>query len=276
MQDDAPVPAVAAAGAAEAGGAGLAAAAEQGSGEQQPKRAKRGEEEGDAMVVDDAAPAGGVPSTEVDAAQRKETLEERRRRELEAYFATVAEKPHAPDLSTFLGSPLQYSPQSPCLLGTVDAENNTALILAIKNTAEKAFFILARGKDPAYINAQNSKGVTALNIASHRCVHACMDGCVDGWMHARLPGIESSWTDRLSAPIDPVPSQTTDHSSPFCSIQGLREAGAGAAGELQGGREHPQHQRLHLAHPGLALRPRGGRAPAAAAWGQRGPAQPQG
>lgn len=193
MEDDAQVPAVAAAGAAEAGGAGLAAAAEQGSGDQeqlqQPKRAKRGEEdEGDAMVVDDAAPAGGVPSTEADAAQRKETSEERRRRELEAYFATAAEKPHAPDLSTFLGSPLQYSPQSPCLLGTVDAENNTALILAIKNTAEKAFFILARGKDPAYINAQNSKGVTALNIASHRCVHACMDGCAPAWDRIVMDG----------------------------------------------------------------------------------------
>lgn len=180
MEDDAQVPAVAAT--TEARGAGLAATAEQGSGEQeqQPKRAKRGEEageeEGDAMVVDDAAPAGGVPSTEADASQRKETSEERRRRELEAYFATAAEKPHAPDVSTFLGSPLEYSPQSPCLLGTVDTENNTALILAIKNASEKAFFILARGKDPAYINAQNSKGVTALNIASHRCawMRACL------------------------------------------------------------------------------------------------------
>lgn len=188
MEEDPQGPAVTAAAAAGAG------VAEQGSGEQeqQPKRAKRGEEaeaaEGDAMVVDDTAPAGGVPSTEAGAAQRKETPEERRKRELEAYWATAAEKPAAPDLSAFLESPLQYSPQSPCLLGTVDAENNTALILAIKNASEKAFFILSHGKDPAYINAQNSKGVTALNIASHRCV-ACVRAC--GLVHPQRAHVES-------------------------------------------------------------------------------------
>jgi len=32
----------------------------------------------------------------------------------------------------------------------------------------RAFYILLKGRDSSYINFQNSKGVTALNIASHR------------------------------------------------------------------------------------------------------------
>jgi hypothetical protein len=104
-------------------------------GEQQPKRAKRGaEEEGEGDEGGVVAMAVDVPSTEE---EKKVDAQEQWRRELEAHLATADEKPPAPDMATFFEKPLEYSHKSPCLLGTVDGENNTALILSIKHASEK-------------------------------------------------------------------------------------------------------------------------------------------
>ncbi len=126
--------------AAAAAGAGAGAPTAEQAEQQQPKRAKRGEEgeeevDGVVPMAVDGAGAGekGVPSTEED----KVDAHEKWRRELEAHLLSGQEWPPAPDMMAFFERPLEYSPQSPCLLGTVDGENNTALILAIKHSSEK-------------------------------------------------------------------------------------------------------------------------------------------
>jgi hypothetical protein len=58
-------------------------------------------------------------------------------RELEEYFKTAPSKPPAQDLQSFLENPLNWHPNSPCLQGTIDNENNTALIAAVKAGADK-------------------------------------------------------------------------------------------------------------------------------------------
>ncbi len=60
---------------------------------------------------------------------------------------------------------------------------------------------------------------------------------------------------RLARCVDgspPYPTHLTCFPTP--NRQWLLVARAGAARALQGGREHPQHQRFHLAHPGVCVR----------------------
>lgn len=45
--------------------------------------------------------------------------------------------PHAPDPETFLENPCAFDAGSPCLSGTIDNENNTALICAVKAGSER-------------------------------------------------------------------------------------------------------------------------------------------
>ena len=45
-------------------------------------------------------------------------------------------RPPAPDAQTFLDHPFDYNPNSPCLHGTIDSENNTALICAVKGSCD--------------------------------------------------------------------------------------------------------------------------------------------
>ncbi|TFJ82200.1 hypothetical protein NSK_006529 [Nannochloropsis salina CCMP1776] len=133
-----------------------------------PKRAKTDgtgerdelEDGGDAMMVDGD-----------EGLKREPDLRER----VAAYLRdpATALKPDPPDVPSFMESPFRYNPKAKILnpeetQGKVDADGNTALIMAIKAGSEKAFFLLLDGKDQAYINRQNSKGATALNVAAHR------------------------------------------------------------------------------------------------------------
>ncbi|EKU22146.1 nacht and ankyrin domain protein, partial [Nannochloropsis gaditana CCMP526] len=133
-----------------------------------PKRAKTDgtgerdemEDGGDAMIVDGD-----------EGLKREPDLRER----VAAYLRdpATALKPDPPDVPSFMESPFRYNPKAKILnpeetQGKVDADGNTALIMAIKAGSEKAFFLLLDGKDQAYINRQNSKGATALNVAAHR------------------------------------------------------------------------------------------------------------
>lgn len=48
----------------------------------------------------------------------------------------AARLPYAPDPQAFFDNPTAYDASSPCLAGTIDGENNTALICAVKTGAE--------------------------------------------------------------------------------------------------------------------------------------------
>ncbi len=97
------------------------------------------------------------------------------RAEVQAFLAQAKAAdpalPDPPDLPAFIENPFVYNPTADVLhpkTGAVDADGNTALMVAIKAGADKAVFVLLAGKDQAYVNKQNAKGVTALNVASHR------------------------------------------------------------------------------------------------------------
>jgi hypothetical protein len=57
--------------------------------------------------------------------------------ELAEYFKTAKTKPFAPTAQSFLEDPIAYSPESACLQGPIDQEQNTGLIAAVKAGAAK-------------------------------------------------------------------------------------------------------------------------------------------
>lgn len=121
----------------DAGRLGVAATEDEGEEEGiRQKRVKTAAEEldKDDMVIDGKA---GAETTEGEEEEGGEGEEQQLQKELEEYFRTAESKPHAADVQAFLENPLLYHPNSPCLAGTVDNENNTALILAIKSSSEK-------------------------------------------------------------------------------------------------------------------------------------------
>jgi len=171
----------------------------------------------------------------------------------------------------------------------------------------RAFFLLAQGKDPAYINAQNAKGVTALNIASHRCVWCCVVLCGVVWCGSdrllvclcvcRLARRVDGSPPYPTLPILPVSLHQTGsgYLSPVRELLERCKADvnipntSGSTSLIQvcacvDGWMHActvppaasYASSCRFPHPGLPLRPRGRGAAAAAARGQRGPAQPQG
>ena len=78
---------------------------------------------------DDMEVDGKLADTEEDVETLKQDVKE--------YLKEGHLKPQAPDAQTYLDTPFEYNPGSTCLNGTIDGENNTALIVAVKAGADR-------------------------------------------------------------------------------------------------------------------------------------------